>query len=249
MNGGESELREGPQIPYSSKVLESGVVPKPRKNSEQDNTRVGLLEATWAEWSQNSLFMSFWRWGDLLDSWKIWNRAPDGWSAADNIHGIFEDYREYLEKSKNPKELLLRKKYVVQRINYERKMARAGKWTKRGSAILSAFLDPLSYLFGAIGGTMTKGIASGMARAGAGKISSSIVHGAATGALFDAAYTTTKKVLGVDVDNPEYHILGGALWGGTLGAVGGMISESAGLARFKVEHGDHGLADYKIFRS
>jgi hypothetical protein len=244
MNGGENE-----QIPYTAEVLETGVVPKPRKNATKKNGKVGLLGAMGLEFSQNSLWMSFWRFGDLMDSWKIWNRAPAGWSAADNISGIFEDYRDYLEKSKNPKELLLRKKYVIQRINYERKMAQASRGAKIGGAILSPFLDPFTYLFGAGIGGATKGIGVKMAQAGAGRISSSIVHGAAMGALFDVAHTTTKKALAADVHNPEYHIIGSALWGGALGGVGGMLSESAGLARFKIQHGDHGVSDYNIFRS
>ena len=249
MNGMGDELREGGQIPYTAKVLDKGVVPKPRKNSSKENDKVGMWDAMWEEHVQNSLFSSAWRWGHLKIKRKFGDRGPDGWSAADNIYGIFENYRDYLEKAKNPEELMLRKQYVVQRINYERKMAHAGRVSKTGGVILSQFLDPFTYLFGAGIGSATKGIGVKMARAGAGRISSSIVHGAATGALFDAAYTTTKKALSSDVDNPEYHILGGALWGGTLGAVGGMISESAGLARFKIEHGDHGVSDYKIFRS
>jgi hypothetical protein len=81
-----------------------------------------------------------------------------------------------------------------------------------------------------------------------GRISSSMVHGAVTGGLFDMATTATKRVLASDITNPEYHIIGGALFGGAIGTAGGVLSESAGLARFKLQHGDHGVADYKLFR-
>jgi hypothetical protein len=243
MNGGEER-----QIPYTAKVFEKGVIPKSKKGDDEDGGTIGLWEATKLEFSQNSLWMSFWRWGHLKGARMFGERAPEGWSAADNISGFFEDYREYLEKSTNPEELTLRKQYVIQRINYERKMARASTGIRVGGAILSQFGDPFTYLFGAGIGLGTKGLATGMARAGMGRISSSMVHGAVTGGLFDMATTATKRVLASDIDNPEYHIIGGALFGGAIGTAGGVLSESAGLARFKLQHGDHGVADYKLFR-
>jgi hypothetical protein len=84
-----------------------------------------------------------------------------------------------------------------------------------------------------------------MAHAGMGRISSSMVHGAAVGSLFDIATTATKRVLDSDIDNPEYHIMGGALLAGAFGALGGVMSESAGLARFRLQHG---AVNYKLFR-
>jgi hypothetical protein len=81
-----------------------------------------------------------------------------------------------------------------------------------------------------------------------GRVSSSLIHGAAVGSLFDVATTATKRVLASDIDNPEYHIISSALFGGSVGALGGVLSESAGLARFKLSHGDHGVADYKVFQ-
>jgi hypothetical protein len=58
--------------------------------------------------------------------------------------------------------------YVIQRINYERKMARASTGAKVGGAIGSQFLDPFTYLFGAGIGTATAGTTAGRARAGTG---------------------------------------------------------------------------------
>jgi hypothetical protein len=243
MNGVEEQ-----QIPYTTKVLDTGIVPKSRKNVNQKTGTVGLWEAARLELSQNSLWMTIWRWGHLKGTRLFGEQAPAGWSAANNISGFFEDYQDYLEKSTNPAELMLRKQYVIQPINFERKMAHASTGTRVGGAILSQFGDPFTYLFGAGIGTATKGLASGMARVGMGRISSSMVHGAAVGGLFDLATTTTKRALDSDIDNPEYHIMGGALWGGAFGALGGVLSESAGLARFKLLHGDHGISDYKLFR-
>jgi hypothetical protein len=243
MNGGEER-----QIPYTAKVFEKGVIPKSKKGDDEDGGTIGLWEATKLEFSQNSLWMSFWRWGHLKGARMFGERAPEGWSAKDNISGFFQDYRDYLEKSTSPEELALRKQYVIQRINYERKIARASTGIRVGGAILSQFGDPFTYLFGAGIGLGTKGLATGMARAGMGRISSSMVHGAVTGGLFDMATTATKRVLASDIDNPEYHIMGGALFGGAIGTAGGVLSESAGLARFKLQHGDHGVADYKLFR-
>jgi hypothetical protein len=137
VSGKDANRRQEAQIPYTDKVLDSGMVPNARKNAKKDTGKVGLWEATKLEFSQNSLWMSFWRWGHLKGARMFGERAPEGWSAADNISGFFEDYREYLEKSTSPEELTLRKQYVIQRINYERKMARASTGIRVGGAILS----------------------------------------------------------------------------------------------------------------
>jgi hypothetical protein len=63
------------------------------------------------------------------------------------------------------------------------------------------------------------------------------------------AFTTTKKAMASDVNNPEYHIISGALFGGSIGALGGILSESASFARFKILHGDQGAMDYPLFRA
>ncbi len=112
-------------IPYNERVRERGEEPAVRRNSAPA-IKPGILDTIGAEYKQNSLLMSIWRWGALKRARIFGETGPNGWSPKEHISGFFKNYEDYLLESENPEELELRKNYVIQRMNYERMMSQIG---------------------------------------------------------------------------------------------------------------------------
>jgi hypothetical protein len=70
----------------------------------------------------------------------------------DHIGGFFEHYRDYLAQSKTPQELDMRKIYVIQWINYQRKMEQVGTVKNFLAGMVSLFRDPINFGIAALTG-------------------------------------------------------------------------------------------------
>lgn len=233
-------------IPYSAKVRDSGHEPKPRSDDESKPTP-GFFEATSEEFKQNSLLMAVWRWGNLKIARHFGERAPNGWNPKDHINGFFEDYADYLCEAENPGELELRKNYVIQRINYERMVAQLGTGTRILSSLAGNVIDPITWiLMAGTGGAGAARIGAMAARAGMSRVGAAMMTGAVTGVVVDTMDVGFKRGLrGSQVVKPEYHPIANMLFGSALGGVGGVLSDSAAFAKFKLEHGSGDFALYR----
>lgn len=242
----ENSVKSLRAIPYSAKVREKGRESKPRVDDESRPTP-GFWGATSEEFKQNSLLMTIWRWGNLKSARWFGERAPKGWKPKDHINGFFKDYEDYLCEAENPDELELRKNYVIQRINYERTVAQLGTGTRILSSLAGNVIDPITWLIMAgTGGAGAARIGVMAARAGMSRVGAAALTGAVTGVVVDTIDVGIKRGLrGSQVVKPEYHPIANILFGSALGGVGGMLSDAAGFAKFRMEHGSKDFALYR----
>jgi hypothetical protein len=174
--------------------------------------------------------------------------VPDGWYPDDHIGGFFEHYRDYLAQSQTPQELDMRKIYVIQWINYQRKMEKVGTMKNFLAGMVSLFRDPINFGIGALTGGIGGMVSGGLLRAGAGRATSLLLTGAAEGATFDIASTTMKRAIDTQVQGEEFRILESAMFGGVMGVGGSIISDAARFSHFKRSY-PKAHANFSLYRA
>ena len=223
--------------------LKSGVEHYTEGQEEKMVTSPSLLQLFTADVAQNNIIPRMWAKNKL--ALLSMAPAPTGWSARDEIKGIFAQYQDFLAVAKNPAELEYRKQLVIQQINYNRMLAKSGILKSSLASMGACFLDPLTYVsFGLAGKLGVNALRTSALAMGMGRVTTGAIHGAALTAAANAIETPVRRTLGANPENPEFHVVSAALGGALFGAAAGQIGKSLSYSRFRINEGAKAETDF-----